>query len=268
MGASIYTLACVTADQSMRSWLGAIARTLRFLGGVPQMIVPDNARALIADPDRYEPRAHDTVLDFARHHGVSILPARPYSPQDKAKVESAVQVVERWILARLRHARLDDVLAADQAVAALLPMLNGRRLQKLDATRASLFAAIDAWRGALREKGPDDASTRQARAEVERQITESRGQIATMIRQARARRWSLHMEARRTASEVLGQAAAYRAAPELFMQRRTMETLADALAGVRQKYVLGVDPSKVRVDIQMQQPDSGLNLADYLEKKE
>jgi glutathione S-transferase len=120
----------------------------------------------------------------------------------------------------------------------------------------------------LREKGPDDAATRQARAEVERQITESRGQIATMIRQARARRWSLHMEARRTASAVLGQAGAFRAAPELFMQRRTMETLADALAGVRQKYVLGVDPSKVRVDIQMQQPDSGLNLADYLEKKE
>jgi transposase len=57
MGASSYTFACVTADQSMRSWLGAIGRTLRCLGGVPQMIVPDNARALIADPNRYEPRA-------------------------------------------------------------------------------------------------------------------------------------------------------------------------------------------------------------------
>ena len=144
MGASSYTFACVTADQSMRSWLGAIGRTLRFLGGVPQMIVPDNARALIADPNRYEPRANDTVLDFARHHDVTVLPARPYSPQDKAKVESAVQVVERWILARLRHVRLADVLAADAAVQELLPMLNGRRFQKLDATRASLFASIDA----------------------------------------------------------------------------------------------------------------------------
>ena len=144
MGASSYTFACVTADQSMRSWLGAIARTFRFLGGVPQMIVPDNARALIVDPNRYEPRANDTVLDFARHHDVTILPARPYAPQDKAKVESAVQVVERWILARLRQVRLADVLAADTAVQQLLPMLNGRRFQKLDATRASLFASIDA----------------------------------------------------------------------------------------------------------------------------
>jgi transposase len=144
MGASSYTYACATADQSMRSWLGSIQRTLRFLGGVPQMIVPDNARALIALPDRYEPCANDTVLDFARHHDVSILPARPRSPQDKAKVESAVQVVERWVLARLRHQRLADVAAADAAVLALLPMLNGRRLQRLDATRASLFETIDA----------------------------------------------------------------------------------------------------------------------------
>ena len=144
LGASSCTFACVTADQSMRAWLGSIGRMLRYLGGVPQMIVPDNARALIADPNRYEPRVNETVLDFARHHDVTILPARPYAPQDKAKVESAVQVVERWILARLRHTRLADVSAADAAVQALLPMLNGRRFQKLDATRASLFASIDA----------------------------------------------------------------------------------------------------------------------------
>jgi len=144
LGASSYTFACVTADQSMRSWLGAIGRALRFLGGVPQLIVPDNPRALIADPNRYEPRANDTALDFARHYDVSILPARPYSPQDKAKVESAVQVVERWILARLRHTPLADVAAADAAVAALLPLLNERRFQKIDASRASLFTTIDA----------------------------------------------------------------------------------------------------------------------------
>jgi transposase len=144
MGASSYTFACVTADQSMRSWLGSIARALRFVGGVPEMIVPDNARALIADPDRYEPRTNDTVRDFARHYDVSILPARPRAPKDKGKVESAVQIVERWIMARLRHVRLADVEAADAAVQELIPMLNGRRFQKLDATRASLFASIDA----------------------------------------------------------------------------------------------------------------------------
>ena len=66
---------------------------------MPQLIVPDNPKAMIADANRYEPRSNDTVLDFARHYRTSILPARPRHPQDKAKAESAVQIVERWIMA-------------------------------------------------------------------------------------------------------------------------------------------------------------------------
>jgi transposase len=128
----------------MRSWLGAMARALTFYGGVPQLIVPDNPRALVSEACRYEPKLNESVRDFARHYGVSILPARPYSPKDKASAESAVQVVERWLMARLRHTVLADVHAADAALAALLPSLNERRFQKLEGSRASLFAALDA----------------------------------------------------------------------------------------------------------------------------
>jgi len=144
MGASSYTFACATADQSMRSWLGAMARALTFYGGCPQLIVPDNPRALVSNACRYEPKLNETVRDFARHYDVSILPARPYSPKDKASAESAVQVVERWLMARLRHTVLANVHAADAALAALLPSLNERRFQKLDGSRASFFAALDA----------------------------------------------------------------------------------------------------------------------------
>ena len=126
MGASSYTFACATADQTMRSWLGAMARALSFYGGVPQLIVLDNPRSLVSDACRYEPKLNDTVRDFARHYAVSILPARPYSPKDKATAESAVQVVTRWILARLRHTVLADVHAADAAISALLASLNNR----------------------------------------------------------------------------------------------------------------------------------------------
>ena len=143
MGASSYTFACATADQSMRSWLGAMARALSFYGGVPQLIVPDNPRSLVSDACRYEPKLNETVRHFARHYDVSILPARPYSPKDKATAESAVQVVTRWILARLRHTVLADVHAADAAVSALLPSLNNRPFQKLDGCRASLVATLD-----------------------------------------------------------------------------------------------------------------------------
>jgi len=144
LGASSYTYACATPRQSMVDWLGATAQALRFIGGVPQLIVPDNPRALIANADRYEPRANETVLDFARHYGTSVLPARPYHPQDKGKVESAVQVVERWILMRLRHQQFATVDDVNEAIAPLLEQLNARAFQKLAGSRASAFAQLDA----------------------------------------------------------------------------------------------------------------------------
>lgn len=144
MAASSYVFACATPAQRLDDWIEAMVRALHFYGGVPQLIVPDNARAVIATPDRYEPRANDTVLDLARHYGTSVLPARPRTPRDKASAESSVQVVTRWVLARLRHERFDTVAQVDAAIAALLPSLNERPFQKLPGSRASVFTELDA----------------------------------------------------------------------------------------------------------------------------
>jgi transposase len=143
LGASSYTFACATPREQMADWLDATGQALAFIGGVPQLIVPDNPRALIAQPDRYEPLSNETVQDFARHYGTSVLPARPRHPQDKARVESGVQVVERWILARLRKHRFDSLYAVNQAIAPLLDNLNQRPFQKLPGSRASAFEEID-----------------------------------------------------------------------------------------------------------------------------
>ncbi|MBW8073719.1 MAG: IS21 family transposase [Ferrovum sp.] len=144
LGASGYTFACATPRETTEDWINGTIRALEFYGGVTQLIVPDNPKALIANPDRYEPRSNDTVLDFARHYGTSVLPARTYSPQDKAKVESAVQVVERWIMARLRHHRFTTVNEVDEEITPLLERLNHKPFQKLPGSRASTFAVLDA----------------------------------------------------------------------------------------------------------------------------
>ncbi len=69
-----------------------------FLGGTPKLLVPDNLKAC-----RYEPTVNQTYGDLAAYYGAAVIPARPYKPKDKAKAENAVLVVERWILAKLRH---------------------------------------------------------------------------------------------------------------------------------------------------------------------
>lgn len=144
LGASSYTFACATPRETMVDWIESTVKALSYFGGVPQLIVPDNPRAMIVDPNRYEPRANDTVLDFARHYGTSILPARPYSPKDKGKVESAVQIVERWIMARLRHQNFATLHDVNSAILPLLKQLNERAFQKLPGSRASAFAELDA----------------------------------------------------------------------------------------------------------------------------
>ena len=85
MGVLGYCFACATPAQTARDWLGATARALTFYGGVLQLIIPDNPRALVTRADRYEPLLTDSVQDFARHYGCSVLPARAYHPQDNQR---------------------------------------------------------------------------------------------------------------------------------------------------------------------------------------
>lgn len=144
MGASGYCYALATPSQTAQDWLEATASALTFYGGVSQLIVPDNPRALVSQANRYEPQLNTTVLDFARHHGCSVLPARAYRPQDKAKVEMSVLLIERWILARLRNQRFVDVHEVNAAIIPLLTWVNNKPFQKLPGCRASAFAQIDA----------------------------------------------------------------------------------------------------------------------------
>jgi transposase len=148
LGASNYTFAEATWSQSLPDWIGSHVRAFAALGGVPQVVVPDNLKAAVSRPHRYEPTLTRTYADLAQHYGVAIVPARAARPRDKAKVEVGVQVVERWILARLRHHTFFSLLELNTAIADLLVTLNQRPFKKLPGSRQSVFEALD--RPALR----------------------------------------------------------------------------------------------------------------------
>jgi transposase len=143
LGASNYTYACATATQSAHDWLGSMIAALSFYGGVAKLIVPDQTRALIARPDRYEPEVNRSVEEFCAHYSTTVLPARPAHPRDKPKVEVGVQIVERWILARLRNRRFFSLQELNAVIGELLKELNARAFRKLPGSRASTFEAIE-----------------------------------------------------------------------------------------------------------------------------
>ncbi|MHB1301355.1 MAG: IS21 family transposase [Burkholderiales bacterium] len=143
LGASNYTYACATTAETRSDWIGGLIQALNFFQGVPALVIPDNPKALITHPDRYEPGISQSAQECARHYGCAILPARPRHPQDKAKVEVGVQIVERWILARLRNRRFFSLTELNHAMSELLTELNRRPFKKLRGNRLEWYESID-----------------------------------------------------------------------------------------------------------------------------
>ncbi len=148
LGASSYTFAEATWTQQLADWLGSHVRALEAFGGAPRAAVPDNLKSGVTKAHRYDPTLNPSYQDFAEHYGLAILPARVRKPRDKAKVEAGVQVVERWILARLRNRTFFSLGELNDAIRLLVVELNERPFKKREGCRASVFEAIE--RAALR----------------------------------------------------------------------------------------------------------------------
>lgn len=143
LGASSYTFAQATWTQSLPDWIAAHVAMLAFFAGTPRQIVSDNLRAGITRACFYEPQVNRTYADFATYYGTAIIPARPYKPRDKAKVEVGVQVVQRWILARLRNRRFFSLAELNQAIGELVAQLNDRPMRGWGTTRHALYEQVD-----------------------------------------------------------------------------------------------------------------------------
>jgi transposase len=143
LGASSYTYAEATADEQWASWIGAHVRAFEFYQGVPNLVVPDNTKTGVTKACRYDPDLNPTYQEMAMHYGVGVVPARPYKPRDKAKVESGVLLVERWIIAALRHRKFFSIEELNQAIRELRDRINQRPFRKREGSRATQVVAMD-----------------------------------------------------------------------------------------------------------------------------
>lgn len=143
LGASSYTYAEATRTQRGPDWIASHVRALAFFGGVPRAIVCDQLKSGITRSCRYEPEVQRTYEDLASHYGTTVLPARARKPRDKAKVEVAVQVVQRWILACIRNEVFASLERLNERIRELLALLNARVMRSYGKSRAELFASIE-----------------------------------------------------------------------------------------------------------------------------
>lgn len=143
MGASSYTFAEATWTQTLPDWIASHTRAFSFFGGVPALLVPDNLRSCATKACRYEPEINSTYAEMVQHYNTAVLPARPRKPKDKPLAEIGVQVIGRWVLAKLRHQKFFSLFELNQAILPLLIEANLKPFQKLPGSRLSQFESID-----------------------------------------------------------------------------------------------------------------------------
>ena len=156
LGASNYTYAEATRTQQIPDWLASHQRAFQFFGGVTTAVVCDQLKSGVTLACRYEPGLQRTYEEFAQHYGTVILPARPAKPRDKPKIEVAVQIVERWILARLRHETFFSLAALNTRIAELLVDLNARPMRLYRASRREL---LPGWTSPPSARSPPSPSS-------------------------------------------------------------------------------------------------------------
>ena len=143
LGASNYTYCEATWTQGLPDWIASHERAFAFFGGVPTQVVPDNLKSGVTRACFYDPEINRTYADLAAHYDTAVIPARPHKPKDKAKVEAAVLLAERWILARLRNRQFFSLAEVNAAIRPLLDRLNDKVSRHLGASRQQLFAQLD-----------------------------------------------------------------------------------------------------------------------------
>jgi transposase len=142
-GASNYTYAEATLSQTLPDWVRSHVHAFEYFQRVPHVLVPDNLKSGVDKACKYEPELNPTYTDLAEHYGCAVIPARPYRPRDKAKVETGVLIAQRWILAVLRHRTFYSLGEINAAIRQCLERLNTRPLRKAQKSRRELFTSLD-----------------------------------------------------------------------------------------------------------------------------
>jgi transposase len=143
MGASNMTYVEASWNQMLPDWIGAHTRAFAAFGAVSALVVSDNLKSGVIRACFYEPEVNRSYAEMAGHYGTAILPARPYKPRDKAKVEAAVLLVQRWIIARLRNRQFFSLDELNAAIRDEVARLNARVSRHLGASRQQLFETIE-----------------------------------------------------------------------------------------------------------------------------
>lgn len=139
LGASSLYFVEALMSQKKEELIKATENAFHYFGGVTEAVVPDCLKSAVTKTHRYEPDINRAYIDFARHYGTFIFPARPGKPKDKALVENAVKNIYTHIFAKLRDRVFFSIEDLNTAILEMLEIFNNRPMQRTKISRRELF---------------------------------------------------------------------------------------------------------------------------------
>lgn len=143
LGASGYPFVIAVPSQKKADFIYAHNAMFKAFGGVPELLVPDNLKSAVTRVDCYEPDLNPDYEKLAVHYGTAIMPARGFKPKDKSLVENGVKLMQRWLLARLRHETFYSIAQLNNRINELLPLYRNKKMKRLNVSRQELFDTTD-----------------------------------------------------------------------------------------------------------------------------
>ena len=141
--ASNYPFIYAYQNMKSESWIDAHIRAFEYYAGVPRVLIPDNTKTAICKTDKYNPVLNKSYYEMASHYGITVLPARPNRPKDKASVENTVGNISRKILAALRSRKFFSISEINKALSEELAKFTLKPFQKMEGNRKKAFEEID-----------------------------------------------------------------------------------------------------------------------------
>lgn len=138
-----YTFVAASPSQKREDFIASMNDCLRYFGGVPKAIIPDNLKSAVTKGSKYEPVLNKTFKDFALHYGAAINPTRTAAPQDKALVEGAVKLVYQRIFYPLSKMTFFSLSDLNKEIRKLLEVYNDYLLTNLGISRRQQFLTIE-----------------------------------------------------------------------------------------------------------------------------
>ena len=130
-------------SQKKEDFIHACENAFYFYGGTPQAIVPDNLKAAVSHPNKYEAELNEDFAAFAEHYNCTALPARVRRPKDKALVEGAVKLIYRTIYPMVEDVEYYDLAGLNAAIRVALELHNNANLTGRNYSRREQYEEIE-----------------------------------------------------------------------------------------------------------------------------